>query len=475
MPKSTFLSESRQWYLFLALAGTAIFGAAIYFLIDGKYVFVGLAGAFAVACVALLIDQKTLVVASLVGPPTVFVFINNEIPPLPFLTMGRLIFVLLFAPLVIGTIYRRRSATPMMMLERLILIFMSIIMASLFFGLPSRPSEQWGPDISMFFQAYLMPMVGFILIRRLSWRPENMDKLFITLAITGAVTGIVAIVYSATGVNLLEPTWIETNPEHAERATGPFANPTEFGGVALIGMVAGIWVLRGAHRGRIAWVVPAIVLSLACILLSQTRAVWLGALISICMLAYYDRRVLKFVFGPAILAMAATAVLAPFVLGSGQFQERFSEVSPIYNRLTSLTTAGNVISDFPLTGVGFGKKEFELAKPGRYADFGGVSGSYAVKLGPPHNEWLHVTAMLGIPAGILHLVIWILLGRTLWRIAILDVRQKGREVGGVPVFAIFAVTILYTLLVDTGFFVYIPYATWALAAIVIKAKAEAKA
>ena len=468
-PDQSLPAQNRIWYLLVAAISTLLIGGAVYFASDGNFLFVGLIAILLLACVSVLIDQRSLVFVALIGAPTVFVFASNALSAIPFVTVERLIFVLLFVPLILGTIYRRRLETPLMMMERFIIVFIFLIIASLAMGLPSRPTEQWGPDISFFFQGYLMPLAGFILVRRMAWTAESMQRIFIAFAAIGAACGIVASIFIVTGVNIVEPTWIELNREHAERATGPFANPTEFGGVCLMGLISAVWLVKSSKGWTTLILAAAITLSLAGILLSQTRAVWLATAVSIFLLAYFDRRILKLVLGPAIVGMIAAAILAPFVLGSAQFQERLGELSPIYNRLTSLTTAGNVIADHAVTGVGFGKDTFELAKPGRYADFAGVSGSYAVDLGPPHNEWIHVTAMLGIPTGILYIIIWALLGRLLWRMAYAESRGTGRAIGSAPIFVIFSVTVLYTLVVDIGFFEYVPFATWFLAAIAIKA------
>lgn len=460
------------WYLFVGFISCLVLLGSVYLFAADEYLLFVLLMAVVIACVALLFDQRTLVIIALLGSPTFFVFINDALTPIPFVTAERLIFVLLFAPLIIGTIYRRRPPVRLLMVERLILILVAIMLVSLIVGLQSRPESQQGPDISFFFQGYLMPLVGFILVRRQSWSEGRIRRLFHWIAVTGAISGIVAIIHFATGTNILEASWIELNTQHEGRATGPFANSTEFGGVCLMGMIAGMWLIRDARGQSIFWLVFAILLSIIGVLLSQTRAVWVAVILATFLLAYFDPRIRKLVFGPAILAMVATALVVPFIAGNSQFQERITEVSPIYNRLTSIGTAGNVIADHPITGVGFGKKTFEIAKPGRYADFGGVSGSYAVNLGPPHNEWLHMIAMLGIPAGLMYIVIWAIMGRNLYQYAKREARGVGQTAFGIPIFVSFVIMVIYTFLLDTGFLSYLPLATWILAAIAMSVSRE---
>ena len=66
-----------------------------------------------------------------------------------------------------------------------------------------------------------------------------------------------------------------------------------------------------------------------------------------------------------------------------------------------------MISDHPLFGVGFGDAAYISHKAEYLTGIGDLSAQYAYYLGVPHNEYIHVTVMLGLIGLILFLMILI--------------------------------------------------------------------
>ncbi len=451
--------------LFFGALGLLVLAGA-YFFATGAYLFAALVFALLMAACAVLVDTRLITIVWLVGMPTLFVFPNNLLDIVPFLTVDRLIFFMVIGAFLVALAHGRDTKAAFLGLERLSLLFLALIAIGLAFGLPGREADQRGPDVVMGLHGYAMPLLGFFFIRRFAWSMGWGRAVAYALAFMGAALGLVALVQVGAGVNLLQPSWIELNAEHEGRATGAFANATEFGGACILSMVASAWLLRG-RVGRVMRLalIGCFVLAVIGLGLCQTRATWVAGLAAFAFLGATDARVRPYALAAGVIGGAVLFISLPALVDSTLFRERIAEMSPIFNRLASFATALNVIAAHPFLGVGFGRTTFELAKPGFYADWGGVSGSYAVDLGPPHNEWVHVTAMMGVPAAILFVAVWV----ALWRLMSHIVRDTrvSQEVRSFANYAraFFVSLIVTSVFVDLGYFYYYVFSAWALCAV----------
>jgi O-antigen ligase len=81
--------------------------------------------------------------------------------------------------------------------------------------------------------------------------------------------------------------------------------------------------------------------------------------------------------------------------------ERILDPGPLYNRLALWATAANMVLHNPLLGVGFGRTSFAEHAPDYLTNFGEVDASWAIGVGVPHNEFLHIGTLLALPAVLL--------------------------------------------------------------------------
>jgi O-antigen ligase len=132
------------------------------------------------------------------------------------------------------------------------------------------------------------------------------------------------------------------------------------------------------------------------IVLGKTRAPWGGAALTLLIIFVRDRDVRPLLLiGGVIGALAGAVFLAIKFDELGSFLERLRNLDTLTDRLALWATALNMIAHNPVFGVGFGADAFELHRP-QYITGVGITTHYALELGVPHNEYLHVGALLGL-------------------------------------------------------------------------------
>ena len=147
--------------------------------------------------------------------------------------------------------------------------------------------------------------------------------------------------------------YLEDNPAKAIRATGTGVDPNSFAGLLMVVLVLAIGQFA-ARRALVPRLVtaPAIPLLGLCLLLTQSRASWLGAAAGVALLALLRyRRLLP----PIVLAVPLILVLGigrsfigRFVLGI-RLQDPATQL-----RLAEYRNALAIIREHPVFGVGFG-------------------------------------------------------------------------------------------------------------------------
>lgn len=147
--------------------------------------------------------------------------------------------------------------------------------------------------------------------------------------------------------------YLEDDPAKAIRATGTGVDPNSFAGLLMVVLVLAIgqFAARRAFVPRVI-TAPAIPLLGLCLLLTQSRASWLGAAVGVAALALLRyRRLLP----PIVLAVPLVLVLGigrsfstRFVLGV-RLQDPATQL-----RLAEYRNALAIIREHPVFGVGFG-------------------------------------------------------------------------------------------------------------------------
>jgi len=387
-----FLVASGNWVLALALIGAA--------------------GGLAV----VLSGPRTVFMLWLLGSPTFFVFLNNYIHAVPVLTMERLLFAVLVAMVITRVAWSKLASMPLLRVERWMVGFLGVAAAAMAPALVNRPLPVViNQDASLYVQAYFMPLTAFMLARRLPWTEGDLTKLAPWLLLAGTMLFATAILQVFFGVMAFVPTYLEVIHSEA-RATGVFNNGTEFGMVMnafmLIALVCAVRARDAMLRALLLIVAAAM---LAGVLLSETRATWVGLAASFVFLFFADRRLRPYLAVCAVLTVVATIVALPFLLETDVFNRRIGQVEPIMNRLAGWATAINMVLHNPLFGVGFERGAFGANIREYLVGLGSVSAHWATTLAVPHNEHLNVAVLTGLVGFGLYLGVLVNLFATLKR------------------------------------------------------------
>ncbi len=211
-------------------------------------------------------------------------------------------------------------------------------------------------------------------------------------------------------------------PQGYTRVMSSFGNPNFFGThlVAVIPLL--LVVSMGAHGKRRLFSALALMLALASLLFSETRAAWIGFAFSLVFLTFLIRKTgivrpgLKTML--PLLAVLLVIILLLF-LSQDVIMERISQLwdpqGSVFMRIHTWEAAFSMIKASPVFGSGLGT--FQIVFPGfRYPGF-----ELEVPIGNvlhTHNEYLEIWAEMGILG--LALFLWLMIG--FFRYAIKNLR-----------------------------------------------------
>ncbi|WP_139229776.1 O-antigen ligase family protein [Litoreibacter janthinus] len=365
-------------------------------LASGEWVFVAaIGGSLAAICFAML-DLRIIAILWFAGSPTIFVFANNILDALPFLTVERALFFGLCGLMVITAALRRREKVNMDMVEKLVFVYLGIVLAALlrnFMLFEGEPTYK--EDIAFYLQGYVLAWMSYWLMRRMQWTEKWVMRYLWAIALASVIIGFQGVGQNFLGIRWFNPTWIEVINEG--RATGVFSNATEYGLAALVSLLF-CMLLQGQSRDPMRWIFLFILLICAALglALCKTRAPWLAALISFAILFRHDKTTRPLLATGAIIGGIAGMIALPFVIDSDLFQRRILDLHPIYARIALFGSGFSMLLDNPILGIGFGKNTFETEKVKYLVSVFGVSYDEGSRTGPPHNEWLGIMAMTGV-------------------------------------------------------------------------------
>lgn len=237
--------------------------------------------------------------------------------------------------------------------------------------------------------------------------------LLVWLTVIGAYLGVTAVL-EMFAPGLVVPGYI-TNlaiGEHPGRARGPMMAGDAMG-VSCLAIAAAAGALAWSSRGLTRWLATAVVaLDLVAVVLSQTRAVWLAAVVAVVLvfvLVPATRRWIPAVTAAGAVAAVATVTALPQLVE--QLSGRFEDKGPVYDRLGSNDSALAVIQDLPLTGIGWYRFLPHGSEWYRQSD-AYPTNKVVLEI---HNVLLSRTAELGLVAAAIFLAFLVLgPGRALW-------------------------------------------------------------
>jgi O-antigen ligase len=204
----------------------------------------------------------------------------------------------------------------------------------------------------------LMPFLAF-LVAPVAFRTERQRAILLgTLIVTGAYLGLTALFEGVGLDSLVVPGYI-TDPSvgiHADRARGPFVQAVAMGlGLFICGGAAVLGAVRWRDRPwlRAASVAVAALCALGMVL-TLTRAIWLGAVLAAVVVVFAVPRLWRAApvaaIGGVLLVVSALALVPGLRTSAG---ERSSAESPVWVRENTNLAALRIIEARPLTGVGW--------------------------------------------------------------------------------------------------------------------------
>ncbi len=421
------------------------------YLVDEEWI----SAIFLLACfcsvASLHLALKYQVMIWIMGIPTIFIVPNNILKNVPILTVDRVLFMAFVLILLIDIAFRKK-AFKFTSEEKTILVFLVSMFLSFLLTVGDKTFSIMRLDIAMYIQGYAMPLLTYFIARRIDWTQKDIFPMLWLFSFIGFLLGMIGLLQHFFNVSVFTPKYFEVI--HTDRATGTFANATEYGVVLVTFFLLTLFLFtRSARNDKKLILIIFGLFQIAGILVSKTRAPWLAAVVVSGYVFLIDKRTripFSLMLGVSFLSLP---VVLPMLMKSGFIGERVMEMSPIYNRLALYATAVNMTVHNPILGVGFGRYAFIDAKREYLTSFGNISAFWAKDVGVPHNEFLHI-AVLG---GLVSLFIFILILYRLFKNANAvglcskdsDIRMLARYITGILI-----CMVLIAFFVELAFFNY---------------------
>ncbi|MEQ8234323.1 MAG: O-antigen ligase family protein, partial [Gammaproteobacteria bacterium] len=355
--------------------------------------------------------------------------------------------------LILARIFRRSAPQPLHRAELFAIGYLTIAFVSFLSQLPFETFAGAKVNAALFLQGYMLPLGAFFIARRVAWTRARIEQLLWLLTLVGIFLGVVAVLQQYFGVTVFNPRHIEVI--NADRAGATFGNSHELG--AVVTSLIMIALLRAFHgglsHGRVAFYLAAAALMSVALILTKTRGPWLAAMFAFAYLFIHDRRVRPLFIIVGGLGLLGGLAALPFLLDSAVWQQRIVELSPIYNRLTAYATALNALAHHPFYGMGFTDLAFQYAKDRYISDAGPISSFWVLNVGVPHNEFLFIALLTGVPGLTLYLLA---LGHVHGALARLRRAAGGALAGRLALYAdaVVIVFVVNALLIDFGLLNY---------------------
>jgi len=360
----------------------------------GNFILVALIVSALALLLIIMAGPQFIVGVWLFGSPTIFPIANQVLSALPFITMERLMFGLVIALLAIKGVFCRGKRSAIISLEVAMACFLIYAALSLF-GATSKAS--FSRDVWFLLQ-YAIPMFMFMVGRRMEWSERQVKKLLFVFTVVGVLLALVGILQGLLGVDWFTTENQSVTAGHKDRAHGAFSNAHTYIATLFIFLAMSVMQFGMCKDALLRTVlVFAMALMALGIVLGQTRAAWCGAGLGMMIIMIRDSSVRPLIVtGAGIGVMAGVAIMFLMIDQLGFLIDRMTNITTMASRLVTWATAINIISDYPVFGVGFGAEAFLDIKRYYLTGFMGLPQQYALYLQVPHNEYLHVTVLLGL-------------------------------------------------------------------------------
>ncbi len=374
---------------------------------SGAWIVSGAIIGLLLALVLLLSGTWWIAMAWIVLAPTVGVFFNDLLQGIPFFRADRILVLVLLAGMASRVVLYKHRFVAASAVERRMGLFLALAIVHVLWRLRGESLADWSKqDAALLFDGYLMPMAGYFIARRLAWTEDRATRFLWMLGAAALFLAVSAPLETLLGITWFIPTYIDVI-HILLRATGTFGNAAAYGAVmgSMLLMVTLLYTRAREPVQRVG-LFALLLLVLAAIALSKTRASWVGAAVGFAFVFVRDpgSRPLLTISGAGVALAAVVAI--PLLLAMHGFEERVLDTAPVYNRIAGWGAATNMMVQNPLTGVGWSRYAFG-ANRGEYAiDVGDVTGAWIRELTVPHNEFFNVGAMTGVIGFVLYLRIF---------------------------------------------------------------------
>ena len=211
----------------------------------------------------------------------------------------------------------------------------------------------------------VVPFLLFLVAPVAFEQARHRRVLLAALVVLGAYLAFTALMEALGIEQLVRPAYINDGSigTHADRARGPFVEAVTNGTGLYLGGIAAALALVAWRQPRLRLFAGGVlVLSLAGLLFTETRSVWIAGIVAT-VVALLSVRELRRYAVPAIAAgivvLGLSVALVPGL--AEQITERRNDQRTVWDRKNLATAAVNMVEEQPLVGIGSGRFVHESA------------------------------------------------------------------------------------------------------------------
>ena len=368
-------------------------------------------------------------------------FFHFDLGPLP-LTTDRVALLVVVGAYFLQRHLGRTEPKPLAAADVILWGFFGLLLASgSMAGWEGTQKEPW-VTVWRLVGGYLIPGILYWVVRQAPLGQRQVSQVHGLLALLGVYLGVTGILEITGQWWAVFPTHI-ADPKlglHFGRARGPMVHAVSYGLYATVCFLT-IWLYRWRFglRGRYVLLL-ALPLALAGLLLSYTRAVWIGAAVALAIVLALTLR------GRWRLLVLGGMVVAGLVLAATRL-ESFASMQredSAADSLKSVSMRGSftyvswkMFLDRPLLGFGFG--QFYTAKLDYLGDRSTSLSLEEIRDYAHHNTFLSLlteTGLVGLGLYVALLACW---GRTAWQLARSRLAPEWARAQGVLMLGVLAV------------------------------------
>lgn len=348
--------------------------------------------------------QNLATVFFVAGTPTIFIFANNYLDSVPFLRVERALIPLFVMVLFLPMILRKQKLQRLLAIEKWMLAMLFVSAFSFVYASYGAPSEVVKDNLVVVIQGFLLPYAAFFIARHQRWSDQTVTRLLWALMLAGMYLVAAGVLQYYFSMTFFFPKYLVA-PEF-DRASGTLVNPSHYGLILSTFLFLSITLfVRSQDALKKGILLMFMVLFVFGLVISKTRAPWLGALMGLAWIFVHDRRTRPLLVTGGVLATVALVISLPWLIDSGVMRQRVFEIESMFPRLAAYTTALNIIAQNPILGLGIGPGTFFESKVDYGTTFGLISPYWTRFASVPHNEFLHIFVLMGASGFIPFIVI----------------------------------------------------------------------